>query len=96
MRRFREPDREFVPRNDIEVKICEQLRQLSGQEIEHLWTNVEYGKDHQDENGKPIVPGHDFVAETSTKRGDYYLGGNEYGIDVCNGEIDITHLGSWD
>ena len=95
MRKLGPPDEPYAPRNDLEASVCERLRKVSGKDVWRLWTRAEYSETHCGADDNPIDPGHDFVAWTSGKRGDYYCAGNEYGIDVSADDISISDLGPW-
>ena len=95
MRILGEPDQEHSPRNELEKKICEELRRRTGQDISDLKTREEYRDYYFDENEKPIDPGYDYVVKTSTKHKDWYCKGLSFGVDVAGSDLQIDEIGGW-
>lgn len=95
MRILGQPDREHVPRDDVERRLCAALRQRTGHEIAALRTREECSGLLCDENGTPVESGYDYVVDTSQRYEDWYCEGLRFGVNVAESSFHIDELGCW-
>jgi len=95
MRILGSPDREHVPRDENEKKVCEKLKALTGEDISRFETRAEYAANHFDEDDNPIEPGYDYVVSTSRRWKDWYVCGTRYGVNLREFNVEVEKLGFW-
>ncbi len=94
MRRIpNEPDATYSPANELELRICEEVQRHTNEEIIAIWTQETYPVHDERENQIKIA--HEYVVKTGARHKKHFFNGHEFGVDIVDDKISLTHLATW-